>query len=464
MLSPSKRWQLFYCIYFIALGACSDKTVDKPNIIVPTPERENEAIQRISLTFDELSRLKVDGKKIVNSQNEEAVLRAIGLGNWALQEGYMLHPQGSDIGTQWQMKKKLYDEGQTEEQVEIFYQTWRDNFITKEDIDYLASLGFNSVRLPMHYELFLSSEQRAVRNSVIKNLDNLQSYTNQLGVWYDAGTLFNNPDQLEGFKMIDRLLDWCHSNHMYVVLDLHAAPGGQGADKNIADIFEPNGMWYGRDAQNRLIYQDVTVKLWESIALRYKEDDRIALYNLINEPNQVPDNQWIRTIKNRIVETIRSLNDTHVILIEGNGWGNNYDALLPNAFSNPFNLAYSAHRYWIPEEEDNQPDPNPNQINRLANLTAFRDRVNVPVWVGETGENTPAWLRQNILKLEKAGIGWCHWTYKRHDVNENAAIMRIPGNYPADGAQAMDVVLESIKFKNCIPNNATIAAVAPNRF
>ena len=448
---------IYGIIFFCVLG-CGSKPSLQPNILPPEPPPSKE---RVSLSFNQLSRLKADGTKVVNAQGEEAVLRSIGLGNWMLQEGYMLNPHDqSKAGTQWEMKKIYYDDGVSEEEVEDFYQQWRDNFITKADIDYIASLGFNSIRLPMHYDLFLTKEQRSVRHSVIRDRTNLQAYTDALGEWYDKGELFVT-DDLEAFRLIDLLLDWCETHNMYVVLDLHAAPGGQGTNVEIADIFEPNHLWYGRDAQNRLIYQDMMVSLWRKISQRYINDDRIAFYDLVNEPNNVPQNQWIRDIHERIIDAIRANGDTHLIMIEGNGWGNNYNGILPANFSNQTNLIYSAHRYWISEADDMQRDPDPNQINRILNLVDFRARVNVPVWVGETGENTNDWLRQNIRMLEEHDIGWCHWTYKRHDINPNAALMRIPGNFPTDGAYAMDVVLESIKFENCIPNSGTVAAVAP---
>ncbi len=59
------------------------------------------------------------------------------------------------------------------------------------------------------------------------------------------------------------------------------------------------------------------------------------------------------------------------------------------------------------------------------------------------------------------GVGWCHWPLKRHDTNPNAALMRIPGNFPTDGAFAMETVLESIKFENCIANPGAVGAAAP---
>ena len=398
--------------------------------------------------------LSVNGQQIRNSAGQNVILRAVNLGNWGLQEGYFLHPQlnPNPVNCQWKMKKKYYDQGQTEAQVEAFYQNWRNNFITKADIDYIASLGFNTIRLPMHYELFLTSSQRAVRNSVIRNIGNHDNYKAQLQTWYNNNQLFNDPN-LEGFRMINNLLSWCASNGLYVVLDLHAAPGGQGTDQNISDLFYPNDLW------NQAVFQNVTTRLWERISARYKAEPRIAFYDLINEPNNVPNNQVIRSLYQRLITAIRNQGDNHMIMIEGNGWGNNYDYLEPFNFSPNWGLIYNAHRYWINASDDWVRDGNPNQINRMINLVEFRARWNVPVWIGETGENTPEWLRQNITWLEEQGIGWAHWTYKRHDVGENAALMRIGGNYPYDGAAAMSTVLEQIKFTNNIKNNNTVAAV-----
>jgi endoglucanase len=398
--------------------------------------------------------LEARGTQITTNTGVNVILRAVNLGNWALQEGYFLHPQldPNPVNCQWKMKKKYYDQGQTEAQVEAFYQSWRNNFVTKADIDYIASLGFNAIRLPLHYELFLTTAQRAWRNSVIRNIGYHDTYKANLQSALNSNQLFNDPN-LEGYKMINNVLSWCASNGMYVILDLHAAPGGQGADQNISDLFYANDLW------NQPVFKDVTVRLWERIAAKYKAEARIAFYDLINEPNQVPNNQVIHDLFQRLITAVRNQGDNHLLMIEGNGWGNNYDYLEPYTFSPNWGLVYNAHRYWIKASDDWVRDANPNQINRMINLVEFRTRHNVPVFVGETGENSADWLRQNITWLEEYGIGWAHWTYKRHDVNENAALMRIGGAYPYDGASVMSQVLEQIKFANNIKNTNTIPAV-----
>ncbi|MCD9015022.1 cellulase family glycosylhydrolase [Parachryseolinea silvisoli] len=403
----------------------------------------------------QLSRLRADGTRIVNEAGQEVILKGVGLGGWLLQEGYMMNPEGG--GTQGSFKKRLYDQGQSEAQVEAFYQAWRDNFITPADINWIADQGFNCVRLPMHYDLFLTPAQRTVRHNVIRNPGNYQTYVNSLTTWYNNNELFVDPN-LEGFRTLENTLNWCAARGMYVIVDLHAAPGGQGKDANIADLLVENDLW------NRAIFQNMTVRLWEKIVSRYINNNTVAFWDLINEPNAVPQNQMIHALKNRLVNSIRGLGDTHLIMIEGNGFGNNYDYLEPFTFTNRSNLVYNAHRYWIPPGDDNIRDGNPNQINRLINLVEFRTRHNVPVWVGETGEDSDEWLRQNVDKLNANGIGYAHWTYKRTSSGPNAALRRIVGPpYLTSGVSAMSGVLNNIKFANTVINNGPLAAVDPRR-
>ncbi|MEM9410740.1 MAG: cellulase family glycosylhydrolase [Planctomycetota bacterium] len=352
------------------------------------------------------------------------------------------------------MKLQYLNEGIPIDIVENFYQAWRDNFITEADIEFIHSLGFNSVRLPLHYELFLTENQKAFRNLVITNPNAFHdAYKDQLQNWYDQGELFTD-SQVEGFQIIDRLVHWCEERGMYVILDMHAAPGAQGSGLDITDGFFANNLWQFS------VFQDVLDELWGSISNRYRSEPRIALYELINEPNNVPGGgQAIQALTQRLISTIRQNDDTHMICVHGNAFGNFYDFLEPFNFSPNWSLVYSAHRYQINLEDDFGNPGHPNQINRMVDMTNFRDTHRVPIYVGETGENSNEWMMQNIANIESAGIGWAHWTYKRHDVFENPALMRIGGNYPTDGFSVNGTVLNSIQFQNCIPNQNTINAV-----
>ena len=43
-----------------------------------------------------------------------------------------------------------------------------------------------------------------------------------------------------GFEKLDELMNWAAANQMYVMFDMHGAPGGQGKNSNIKSI---RGLW-----------------------------------------------------------------------------------------------------------------------------------------------------------------------------------------------------------------------------
>lgn len=160
----------------------------------------------IQISYAQL--LSTSGSQIVDDNNQEILLRGVGLGGWMLQEGYMMNSVGG-ADTQYEFKDNLTELIGAEE-TEIFYDNWLANFVTQTDIEQLSNLGYNSVRLAMHYNLFtLPIQQEPVLGE---------------NTWLD-----------KGFEMVDDLLDWCENNQMYLILDLHAAPGGQGYDSGISD-------------------------------------------------------------------------------------------------------------------------------------------------------------------------------------------------------------------------------------
>jgi aryl-phospho-beta-D-glucosidase BglC (GH1 family) len=180
--------------------------------------------------------LKTDGKKIVAGNGENVLLRGIGLGGWMLQEGYMLRLNND--GQQYKIRQRI-EALLSKEQTQEFYDVWLSHHTTKTDIDSLKAWGFNSVRLPMHYNLYtLPSDKEPVPGE---------------NTWLT-----------KGFTLTDSLLSWCKSNGMYLILDLHAAPGGQGNDLNISD----------RDASKPSLWQseanqEKTISLWKKLAERY---------------------------------------------------------------------------------------------------------------------------------------------------------------------------------------------------
>ncbi len=84
----------------------------------------------------------------------------------------------------------------------------------------------------------------------------------------------------KGFAITDSLLQWCKDNQLWLILDLHAAPGGQGNDLNISDRDDTKPSLWDLKAN-----RDKTIALWKELAKRYVNEPMIAAYDLINEPN-----------------------------------------------------------------------------------------------------------------------------------------------------------------------------------
>ena len=252
--------------------------------------------------------LKVDGTRIVDGSGKTVILRGMGLGGWMLQEGYML--QLGEVGQQHKIRAKLV-ELVGEERTADFYRAWLDNHTTRADIDQMARWGFNSVRLPIHFDqLTLPADKEPAPGQ---------------DTWLE-----------EGFQRIDRLLEWAKANRMYLILDLHAAPGGQGNDLAISDRDPAKpSLWESEENQRK------TVALWKKLAARYRDEPWIGAYDMLNEPNwsfatpgkgngcDETESKTVWALQQRIVQAIRDVDTKHMVIIEGNCWGNNYRGVLP---------------------------------------------------------------------------------------------------------------------------------------
>ncbi|AYG63887.1 glycoside hydrolase family 5 protein [Rhizobium jaguaris] len=331
-----------------------------------------------------------DHQRIVDGDGKPVILRGMGLGGWMVQEGYMLDLR--NLGAQHVIRSRI-SEIIGVRKTEQFYRSWRDNAVTKADIDAMAGWGFNSVRLPMHWKLFIKDMPPKGGPGKI--------------VWNE-----------EGFRRVDALITWLKANRMVLILDLHAAPGGQGNDLAISDR-DPRkpSLWDSSDNQAKMI------ALWTEIARRYKDEPTIAGYDLLNEPNWgfqnkadthgclETGNKPLRDLYERTIRAIRAVDTNHMLIIEGNCWGSNYAGLLPVADRN---MTLSYHKYWT--------DTTQETIEPFLKLRAQYD---MPLWNGETGENSNDWYARAIELAEKNDIGWSMWPLKKIGINSP---LEIPTN------------------------------------
>jgi endoglucanase len=306
--------------------------------------------------------LHASGTKIVNGYGNEFILKGMGLGGWLVPEGYMLET-ADFANSPSEIRKKIADL-MGESNTDQFFRLYRSTFITRRDIDSIAHWGFNSVRLPMHYNLFTPRGQPGVYLT-------------------------------EGFEIVDSLLSWCESNRLYLILDLHCAPGGQNSG-NISD-YDPTYPSLWESQQNRT----QTIDLWKKLAERYATREWIGGYDLLNETawDLGTGNVPLRNLYIDITTAIRSVDTSHIIFIEGNWYATDFSGLTP-----PWddNMAYSFHKYW-----------NPTDQGSIGSYLSLRSTYDVPLWLGESGENSNQWFAEVIALTETNKIGWSWWTHKK---------------------------------------------------
>jgi len=372
------------------------------------------------------------GKQIITPEGKPLLLKGINLGNWLVPEGYMFKFKATNSP---RLIETMINQLVGEDEARRFWKTYRDNYITRDDIEFLSKAGFNSVRIPFNYRLFVSVD---------------------------------DPQRLEGpgYELLERVVDWCRLEKVYVILDMHAAPGGQTGD-NIDDSFGYPFLFESAESQ------DLTIRIWQKIASRFSKDTTVIGYDLLNEPiathfNADDFNPKLEPLYKRIVASIRKVDPNHIIFLGGAQWDNNF-----KVFGPPFDskLVYTFHKYWM----------NVNQ-EAIQEYLDFRNKYKVPIWMGESGENTDQWISSYRTLLEKNDIGWSFWPYKKVDATSCVFAITQPAEWDAivnfaEGPRhtfeeirksrpaqakikkALDSLLNNMKMENCKANRGYLNAL-----
>ena len=340
-----------------------------------------------SAVENELGRLRVQGQEIVNDQGP-FLIKSIGTGNWMIQEGYMMQSTDAGIGTHTQFRTKLEQEI-GEERTADFYQDWLDNHMTKADLDSMKAWGFNAIRPALHYKWFtLPIQDEPVSGQ---------------HTWVDAG-----------FEKLDELIGWAAANQMYVMFDMHGAPGGQGKNSNINDYDENLPSLFEDEANKEKLEA-----LWLKLAHRYKDNPWFGGYDLINEPNwklgdsgndngcETENNDELWDVHLRLTKSIRQIDPNNIIYLSGNCWGNNYNSFEAHPLSSyDDNTVITFHKYW-----------NQNDQESIQWAVDMREQYNRPLWMSESGENSNQWFADAIHLFESNNIGWSWWPVKKSRTN-----------------------------------------------
>ena len=323
----------------------------------------------------------ISGHDLITPQGEKLFIRGTNLGNWLNPEGYMF---GFNKTNSARFINEMLCQLVGPDEAAEFWRAFKDNYITRHDIEFIASTGANTIRLPFHYKLFTDEDYMGLTHSQ------------------------------DGFARVDSVVAWCHDNGLYLILDMHDAPGGQTGD-NIDDSY--GYPWLLESEASQQLFCNI----WQKIADYYKNEPVILGYELLNEPiapyfpNMEELNAKLEPLYRRATQAIRQVDNNHIILIGGAQWNGNFRPFKDGSYDQK--LMYTCHRYGGEATRE-----------AIANFIHFRDSVNLPMYMGEIGHNSDEWQAAFSKVMQENGIGYTFWPYKKLDSSCFMGIQR-PANW-----------------------------------
>ena len=314
------------------------------------------------------------GKNVVDRKTGEPVtLRGFGIGCWLLPEGYMWGIR--KIDRPWQFENAIIDLAGEEDAAE-FWRLYHHNFMTESDVKSMKMWGVNSIRIALLASLLQPREGQPDEPPYV--------YSEY------------------GFGLLDSLVGWCEKHEMGIIWDMHGAPGAQNAE-NISDSDGEARLWTEKEK-----YWPRCIDLWYKIAERYRNNECIIGYDLLNEPllRRYPhiSEELLRELYIELTDTIRAIDTLGIIFVEGDDWAQNFKMLEPLDWDP--HLAIAFHSY-----------PPTANLKGLERWDMLRQKYNIPLWHGETGEQGPPYhyVTRSSAFLEDNNVGWSWWTHKKFE-------------------------------------------------
>ena len=324
--------------------------------------------------------VKVEGKNLVKPDGSKLFIQGTNLGNWLNPEGYMF---GFSKTNSARFINEMFCQLVGPDFTAEFWKQFKDNYITRSDIDLIASTGANTIRLPFHYKLFTDEDYMGLTAAQ------------------------------DGFARVDSVVAWCRANGLYLILDMHDVPGGQTGD-NIDDSY--GYPWIFESEASQVLFCEI----WRKIADRYKNEPVILGYELMNEPiahyfeNKDELSAKLEPLYKRAVKAIREVDNNHIVLLGGARWNSDFFMFEDWKFDDK--LMYTCHRYG-----------GDATAAAIKDYIDFRDKTGLPMYMGEIGHNTDEWQAAFARVMQENNIGYTFWPYKKLDGSCLMAMKRPAG-------------------------------------
>ena len=375
----------------------------------------------------------VEGENLIQPDGSKLFIRGTNLGNWLNPEGYMFGFHKTNC--EW-MIHQMFCQLVGPDKAALFWKQFKDNYITQEDIAFIARTGANTIRVPFNYKLFTDEDYMGLTA------------------------------HQDGFARIDKLISWCRQNHLYVILDMHDCPGGQTGD-NIDDGY--GYPWLFESETSASLFCDI----WQRIARHYRNEPVILGYEFMNEPiapffDTAELNKRLQAMQQRACRAIRQVDRHHVVLFGGSQWNSNFEPFSDWKFDS--NMMFTCHRYGGGTNAD-----------AIRSYIDFRNKTGLPMYMGEIGHGTNEWQASFCKTLCENNIGYTFWPFKKVDSSCMLAF-KTPASWDsivkfsetsrgsfkeirdarpsqAESWKAMTDFLEAIRFARCQPQEDYITSM-----
>lgn len=312
--------------------------------------------------------ITIKGEKFFNQRGEEVVFRGTNVGGWLIQEEWICPTRNSD--GQYDILTTLTNRFGAEE-AERLISLYEDNWFTEYDMDIIANMGFNCIRVPFWYR-------------------NLQSD--------DNGTWKRTADGQLDFSRLDWIVEQAGKRGIYVIIDLHGAVGRQ-SNKDHSGL-SGDGHYFD-DTPEGDRYRYLTCNLWVEVAKHFRHNPVVAAYDLMNEPmcDWVPAKHLkLWQAYDELYDAVRRVDLDHSIIM--------CCTWTPGCVPNPNyygweNVAYSLHNYID------------SPLVYLAEFSMINTlHYNVPFFMGEFKPGSRAPWSFVLGEYNRLNYGWTTWSYK----------------------------------------------------
>ena len=151
-----------------------------------------------------------------------------------------------------------------------------ETFITKEDIKYIAGVGFDHVRVPVDYNVLEDEEGNFIAS---------------------------------GFEYLKNCLGWCKQYGLHMLIDLHECYG-YSFDPLKVDM-DRTKFFYDEQLQTRFL------RLWAEIAKTFKDDAEYVAFEPLNEVVVYEVSDAWNALVRKYIEMIREICPNHFIVVGG---------------------------------------------------------------------------------------------------------------------------------------------------